>query len=222
MRTKAYSKLSGPIPGGELFHGTDYFFESFALCAALGAHFGTRQAAVDRLSATGRSVMDWEVVEDDEDQWLVQVEVWANRSPVVHGPFETEMSAHEYARTLDLRRKPLAFDLDVSAPLVLQDLGTWEFAAVVRALSEAFPDEAGQRIESWYLAWNRSDAAGWEILRAFIFERGFDCVCYQNLVEDPGQWSWIALDPASIRPVGEGHPMLLVAEPGEARPRCRG
>lgn len=85
------------------------------------------------------------------------------------------------------------YSLAIERPLHLDDLGTWTFQGVARALRQAGVATAEQ-IDAAYEAFNLSDAQGWASLKATMGAAGYDSATYTNAVEDAGSISWIALE----------------------------
>jgi len=183
-------------PPRTVYHGTDSDFDTFDIATCLGAHFGTRLAAVDRLRSTGRLRVEFEVYADD-DAWWVREQNWSNRPAFEHGPFDTEDDARCFVLTAPRERQPIAFEIDVYRPLEMPDLGVWTFEAVVSHMRRFLRDEVPD-VELAWDAWNRSTQAGWDRLKQAIVDAGFDCIAYVNETEDAGSISWIVMDPEKI------------------------
>lgn len=190
----------GPLPTDCVFHGTDKSFNEFEMSDCLGAHFGTRQAAQDRLSTTGRLKIQMQATENDDGGWIVEEFRFTNEDPIEHGPFEDESCAKTFMHLADPRREPLGFELDIGAPLILPDLGMWAFNTVFAHLSRIglFRDDA--ECDAVWDEWLTGDARGWAALRNALQARGYDSIAYINDVEDKHSMSWIALDPRQITP----------------------
>ena len=182
-------------PPRSVFHGTDASFSEFAQSHSLGAHFGTYQAAKDRLKSTRRDKVSLEPYEDDDGQWWAIEDGTHNRPRFEHGPFEDEAAAQTFCDLADTDRKPLEFEIDVFKPLIVEDLGTWEFANITRHLRSLHPeiDSSG-----WYDAWNQSTECGWDAVKASLRAAGYDCIAYTNQTEDKGSVSWIVWDNSKI------------------------
>lgn len=189
-----HSKLK---PQPVVYHGTDAFFDHFDQSNCLGAHFGTRQAAVDRLRSTGRDQIELIPYEDCQGRWWAIENTTNNTTnlPPEHGPFEDEDAAATFCECADKTREPLGFEIDVSRPLIVEDLGTWEFQGVARFLRLNHPDIDDS---AWQSAWNQSNEAGWTALKDSLRAAGYDCIAYKNETEDPGSWSWIVWDNTKI------------------------
>lgn len=187
-------------PPRTVYHGTDSSFEVFDTTRSLGAHFGTRKAGQDRLKSTGRSQIEYIPYQDHAGRWWALEEMLSNRPRFEHGPFGDEDSTLAFIETAPQERQPLAFEIDVYRPLLLPDLGTWEFQSVVRQLQKQSPDTFGPCVDDWYLCWNRSSEAGWASVHQSLNEAGYDCICYLNETENPGEPSWIVWDSSRIHP----------------------
>lgn len=184
--------LAGPLPAGVVFHGSDRRFNGLDASDCLGMHFGTMEAAVDRLRTTGRLLADLTPVESADGSWMVEEDAHSDEPPVMHGPFEDEDSAQTFTMVYDASRTPEAFAVTLKAPLMLEDLGQWTFNSVFQHLAQIdILDDEAQRDAIWN-AWQTSDKAGWQALRAAIEQRGFDSIAYRNDIEDKGSFSWIA------------------------------
>lgn len=191
---------TGPTPDAVVFHGTDMDFDSFDFADCLGPHFGTHQAAVDRLRRTGRLTMPYSIEEGEAGQWFIEAQQFVNTAPLVYGPFNSEAEADRDARALDLKRKPIAYQLEIANPLQLDDLGQWTFNGLLYQLAQMnLLEDAYERDQMWE-GWQRGDAHGWALMREALLARGFDSIAYSNGVEDPGSISWIVLDPDKITP----------------------
>lgn len=187
-------------PPRTVYHGTDASFETFDTSRSFGAHFGTRKAGLDRLKSTGRSRIEYIPYKDHAGRWWALEEMLSNRPRFEHGPFTDESSTLDFIDNAPRQRQPLAFEIDAYRPLVLPDLGTWEFQSVVRQLQKQSPDTFGPCVDDWYLCWNRSSEAGWASVHQSLNEAGYDCICYLNETEDPGEPSWIVWDSSRIHP----------------------
>jgi len=203
-------------PPRTVFHGTDADFEQFDLETCLGAHFGTRQAAVDRLRSTDRLKISYQSYPSD-GSWMVREQNWSNRPAFEHGPFEDEDAAECFMLTEPQYREPIAFEIDVYRPLELGDMGTWTFEEMLTHLGRQHRDAFEHLLDDIWSAWNQSSAKGWKALKNAISEAGYDCIAYRNETEDPGSLSWIVMDPDKI------HRKWRPADTQEAfeRPRLR-
>lgn len=184
-------------PPNTVYHGTDSCFTRFNTENCLGAHFGTRRAAVDRLRSVGKLQIDFQVF-PHKGRWWVREETYSSKAPFEHGPFDDENAALNFIEMAPKHRQPLAFEIDVYRPLVLPDLGTWTFNDVLNHIGRHMRDTLGDDIENAWGAWNRSSEEGWRVLKAAIRSAGFDCIAYTNETEDPGSTSWIVLDADKI------------------------
>jgi hypothetical protein len=96
------------------------------------------------------------------------------------------------------RPKVIAVDLDIKNPLRLPDIGVWNhFNNLHRHLSvngHFTPAEA----DAVWDAWQRTDDAGWEALKATLEAKGYDGIVYTNEVEGTGD-SYIAFRSQQIR-----------------------
>ena len=193
-------------PPTTVYHGTDSKVTEFDTDSSIGAHFGTQQAAVDRLRDTGRLKIVYEPYEaDDGENWMVQDQTWANRPRNEHGPFATKDLALEFCDKAPKHREPQEFEIDVYRPLEMEDLGTWTFEALMTVLSK--PDQdTDEDVIPWHVrediwsAWNRSTPLGWATLKGALNEAGYDCIAYRNQAEDIGSVSWIVFDSTKIFP----------------------
>lgn len=203
MNTKVNPQTAlGPLPLATVFHGSNRRFECLDGEDCLGMHFGTADAASARLKSVGHSAAVLHSVESDDGDWMVEEEVYAGEAPTMHGPFDDEQAAQAFVDAYESPRKPDAFSLTLKAPLMLTDLGQWTFNGVFRHLSDiGFLQDAGERDVIWE-AWQRSDAQGWQALRAALQGRGFDSIAYVNEVEDAGSVSWIAFENDQVKPLG--------------------
>lgn len=186
---------TGLRPPNTVYHGTDAHFTAFDQTNCLGAHFGTHQAAVDRLRSTGRHQVDLTPYEDDQGRWWAIEDSTHNSPSFEHGPFEDEDTALTFCECADKKREPLGFEVDVFRPLVVEDLGTWEFQGITRFLQLHHPDMDSS---AWHTAWNQSNEEGWAALKSSLKAAGYDCIAYENQTEDPGSWSWIVWDNTKI------------------------
>lgn len=197
-------------PPSTVFHGTDSDFDRFDIDCSLGAHFGTKRSAIDRLRSTGRLKIEFQSYPNN-GEWYVREMNWSNRPAFEHGPFDSEDDAECFCMTAPGERAPIAFEIDVYRPLEVPDLGTWEFNTVVQHLARNESDRLGSDWELVWSAWNRSNEAGWNALKACITEAGFDCLAYRNETEDAGSVSWIVMDADKIHkawtPSMEAQPM---------------
>lgn len=185
-------------PPDTVYHGTDRKFDQFDLAGCLGAHFGTRKAAVDRLRSTGKLRIEYLPYRQPDGQWMVREQNWSNKEPFEHGPFACELDATGFMLHAPPHREPLQFEISVIRPLPLPDLGTWTFQIVLRHLEQqSIIIDGDGRIRT---AWNRSNEKGWTALKDELARLGFDCVCYTNETEDPGSISWIVFDAERIHP----------------------
>lgn len=178
------------LPPRTVYHGTDAHFEQFDVERCLGAHFGTFEAASQRLRDTGRQRVWYTPYEDDEGSWIVREETRSSSSAFEHGPFDGLGAAEAFIASMPTKREPLAFEIDIYKPLLLDDLGTWEFQGVLRAVAQALPHVELDHIGR---AWNDSSQAGWQALKQELEAQGFDSVAYVNQTEDVGNMSWIVL-----------------------------
>lgn len=111
---------------------------------------------------------------------------------------------HEQASNLRKSnlRKPIAYSLDIKNPVRLHDIGVWNnFNNLHGALSindHITPEQA----DAVWAAWLRSDAEGWEALKAALEANGYDGIVYQNEQEGPGD-SYIALRAGQIHRLKE-------------------
>lgn len=187
-----------PKPPSRVWHGTDADFDTFDISTSLGAHFGSRQAAADRLRDTGRHRIDWTVYESDEG-WMAMEQTYRAKNGKSHGPFDTNDAAHAFCAE-NPYRSPVEFEIDVYRPLEMPDLGTWTFEGVHAWLArnhDGFPAD-----EVWD-AWNRSTESGWTALKNALKAARFDCIVYRNETEDAGSLSWIVFDPERIHRVAD-------------------
>lgn len=183
-------------PPRTVFHGTDDVFIHFDTTASLGAHFGTRAAATDRMRDIGIHRLTLHPYQDEDGTWWAIEHSTGNHETPRHGPFESENLAQEHCDS-HTHRVPLAIELDCYRPLVMPDLGVWTFQVVTRHLqmeeAEKFSDA-----EKWHTAWNRSNEAGWAAVHQSLTAAGYDCIAYANATEDPGSVSWIVWDASRI------------------------
>lgn len=184
-------------PPSIVYHGTDAAFGRFDVNASLGAHFGTKKAAADRLKSTGRSQIEY-VTYPFNGQWWVREQSWGCKPTLEHGPFDDEEAAESYRLCAPRIREPLAFEIEVHRPLELPDLGTWEFEGVFTHLMRERADEFAHYADDIWNAWNTSSERGWASLKGVIVGAGYDCIAYKNETEDPGSTSWIVMDPDKI------------------------
>jgi len=205
-------------PPRTVYHGTDTAFEEFDTSCSLGAHFGSQQAARDRLRDIGRLRIEYLSYAND-DKWMVREQNWTNRPCFEHGPFDDEAAADAFCAQAPQYRTPLPFEIDVYRPLELPDLGTWTFEGVMHHLVQSHLIDAER--EDIYSAWNRSTPAGWAALKAALVEQGYDCVVYKNETEDRGSLSWIVFDAAKIFPKWTPEKEAAEAEPSRPYDVCR-
>lgn len=178
-----------------VYHGTDSQFEVFDQSNTLGAHFGTHDAAIDRLRSTGRALVELMPYEDDDGVWWAVECSTHNVTPFEHGPFSDEDATLTFIECFDKKRQPLAFELDVYRPLIMPDLGVWTFQAVTRFLQENHTDID---CSNWNEAWNISNEQGWLAIKNSLEASGYDCISYVNETEDKGSISWIVWDNQKI------------------------
>lgn len=187
-------------PPPVVYHGTDCDFDQFDLDGSFGAHFGTQAAARQRLRHTGKLRVRYQPYQAGAGRWMVREQNCSGRAHFEHGPFVSRRAAEAFVLTAPVERAPLAFEIDVYRPLLLPDLGTWEFQTVFHAM-------AGQiNADLVWDAWNRSSQEGWDALKRQIEELGCDCVAYRNETEDRGSMSWIVLRPERIHHVWRYYP----------------
>lgn len=184
-------------PPHTVYHGTDSDFERFDLDTCLGAHFGTRKAAVDRLRSTGRLEISYQCYPSDEG-WMAREQTWSNRPAFEHGPFNDQAAAECFLLTAPSHREPIAFEIDVYRPLELEDLGTWTFETMFTHLGRKHGDTFAHVMDEIWAAWNQASSKGWAALKAAITSAGYDCIAYRNETEDPGNISWIVMDADKI------------------------
>lgn len=203
-------------PPSRVWHGTDADFDSFDTRTSLGAHFGTRQAAADRLRDTGRHRIDWTVYESDEG-WMAMEETYRAKNGRAHGPFPSNEAAHTFCRE-NPHRAPIEFEIDVYRPLEMPDLGTWTFEAVHAWLAK---NHDGFPADAVWDAWNRSTEGGWTALKAALKAERFDSIVYCNETEDAGSHSWIVFDADRIHRVADWRDAEQAREVLAARPSSR-
>jgi hypothetical protein len=184
-------------PPHTVYHGTDSSFEKFDLETCLGAHFGTRQAAIDRLRSTHRLKIDYQCYPSN-GAWIVREQNWSNKPAFEHGPFEDQDAAECFILSAPQSRTPLAFEIDVYKPLELSDLGVWTFETMLTHLGREHRERFEHNLDRIWSAWNRSSTQGWTAIKAAIKEAGYDCIAYRNETEDPGSISWIVMDADKI------------------------
>lgn len=91
------------------------------------------------------------------------------------------------------------YEITFENALEIVDLGTWGFPSVLRELRSKGVLRAAQ-VDAAYEANNRSDAAGWAVIKDALRAAGYDALRYSNLVEDAGSESFIALDSEQVGP----------------------
>jgi hypothetical protein len=179
------------LPPRTVYHGTDAHFEQFDVSCSLGAHFGSCAAACQRMRDTGKHRIWYYPVEaEDGNGWMVREETRSSRPAFEHGPFDTMPEVESFIARAPQQREPLAFEIDIYRPLLLPDLGTWEFRGATRALAGVLPQIDFDQVTA---AWNAGTEAGWEALKAQLELCGHDSIAYVNEAEDPGSLSWIVL-----------------------------
>lgn len=89
------------------------------------------------------------------------------------------------------------YEITFQNALKIVDLGTWGFPSVLRELLSKGVLSAAQ-VDAAYEANNRSDAAGWAVVKDALRAAGYDALRYANLVEDAGSESVIALEAEQV------------------------
>jgi len=180
---------------GPVYHWTDNDFNEFSMEASGGmAHFGTRQAAIDR--ASGQLNIGYDV-EKDGNEFLV----FADSGPMSgegQGPFKTEIEAKAFAKKQPKTIEPMRLFLDIKNPLRVPDLGVWTFDGIRSHLSREniITDKEADR--AW-AAWKQTDQKGWDALNSILEKKGYDGFVYTNEQEDKGSDSYVALNPNQIK-----------------------
>lgn len=172
--------------------------------SGLGAHFGTRMSAETRMwtQHIDQEIEDAPIWEED-GRYFLDEDMWPMQP--TRG-FKTEEKAKtfiadqmQYSEGPDDIYLTEAF-LRIENPLTLQDLGTWPFAGIVRELREMSVFSA-RDADRAYDAYNRSDAKGYQAIKALLMRKGFDGIKYRNAVEDPGKFSYIIFKPTQAKSV---------------------
>lgn len=96
------------------------------------------------------------------------------------------------------RRKAIAAYLKIENPLRLPDLGVWGNFDNVRSYLSVNNIITDAEADSTWNAWQQSDKAGWDALKAALAAHGYDGIVYENEVEGRGD-SYIALRPTQIK-----------------------
>jgi hypothetical protein len=177
--------------------------------SGVGAHFGTKYAALDRIE--GKQVDDLvtelEVVQDEATgEWF-----WDLGGYDSEITFATEAEAREHGERFAIDQAENA-DIDPDAatifegylrlenPLRMKDLGTWGLQNVLRELP-AQAKLTPEQTDAVYEAYNRSDEEAWGLLKSILSEKGYDGIVYANQVEHRGKDSFIAFYPEQIKSV---------------------
>jgi len=182
-----------PIPQ---YHWTDSEFTEFDTEGTQGAHFGTKDAALDR--ARGMDQIDYEI-DKDEDGYFV----YADSGPMDgegQGPFKTKREAQAFVDSQPSTIPPMSVYLSMSNPVRVPDLGVWSFDAIRSQLvrqDTITTEEADAVYDAWR---NGTDPDGWAALRKAMAANGYHGIVYKNEHEDAGSDSYVALSPTQIKP----------------------
>jgi len=195
-----------------MYHGGSFSAEYDKILATkgtLGVHFGTRNAALDRIG--GKPVDDLikevRVEETDDGRFTFDIPS-LNLEPDETQVYDTKEEALEEGRTFAHQEaQDMNFDdmdaegmtdvyLSIQNPLRLTDLGSWDFGDVVKEVANVLEtDEITQLSEI-----GRADEAkGWDNLKELLKGKGYDGIVYRNNVEDKGKDSWIAFDSEQVK-----------------------
>lgn len=172
---------------GTAYHSTPYEFEEFDFSDAIGPHFGTLTAALDRGDKTGANVRDVQVEPIPADMGRQGWEVWVDGE--LHSEHTKKSEAAKIAKSL-ARRTPIEVQLSISNALRLPDLGVWGFGHLLHQLQTAGAMSTAEADTVW-AAWQKRDADGWEAMRSHLEGKGYDGIVYTNDVEDAGSDSYI-------------------------------
>ncbi|MFA5026617.1 MAG: hypothetical protein WC713_01980 [Candidatus Methylomirabilota bacterium] len=173
-----------------VYHSTPYDFTVFDMTGEVGAHFGTKQAAIDRATKTGATENDVDVTKGNG-----VYEVWLDND--LHGEYPSKAEADRVAKALR-KREPMAVYLSIQNPLRMPDLGVWTSEGVRTFLSvnNIITDSEADRV---WEASRKSDVDGSNALRDVLEKHGYDGVVYKNDLEDAGSDSFIAFRPEQIK-----------------------
>lgn len=178
--------IAGSAIKHPVFHGTGSEFDTFDT-SGIGAHFGTKTSALDRMQRLGYLDITPTIEKDRDGSWYVSLDHGDGRS------FETEKEANEFAASLPAERAPIKAYLNIRKPLRLPDLGMWHFDMISREL------EAKKLLTKpeYEAAWKSNDRE--KALANVLKKKGYDGIVYRNEVEDAGSDSYIAFDPNQIK-----------------------
>jgi hypothetical protein len=110
-----------------------------------------------------------------------------------------------------------AYYLSIKNPLRVADIGTWSFNGVHYHLSinDIVTDAEA---DAMWDAWQKSDEAGWGVLKSTLAKHGYDGFVYENEQEGQGD-SYVAFYPEQIKSVNNrgtfdpNNPNILTAAP---------
>ena len=182
----------------------------------IGSHFGTENAANDRIF--GKPV-------DDEINAVTafkEKEGWVYSSDLIdlYNDFDDEYDTTEYFDTEkeaieagQKKAKDIAVDMDyenpevditdvylsIKNPLRLPDLGTWDFNNVVREAKKRGALTSDNVADASELYARKSNDDGWKLLKESLVQNGYDGIVYANKIEDKGKDSWIAFYPTQVK-----------------------
>jgi 2'-5' RNA ligase len=184
--------------------------------SGIGAHFGTKGAAQDRVG--GRVVDEliksvavaeehvgptdddfkfWFTMEGYEDETLYDTEKEAQEAGE-----QFAMTQAEHAEAFDEEAVMTPVYLSIQKPLRLADQGHWTVEKTLLAVQRGqgamrpFTDPERQRILD---AGDIDSEEQWEALKRTIEQKGYDGIVYTNRFEDKGKDSYIAFRPEQIK-----------------------
>ena len=173
---------------GPVFHGTRSDFKRFDIARGdIGIHFGTLDAAMDRLGKKGGGRIDYSIEQDGSEWWAF------DEDGNGHGPFPSKPDAETFVATQPQQYSPIKAMLNLDNVIETPDLGQWGFNGIgTWLLHQGHISQA-----EYEAAWKEWDQEG--TLRKILLNKGIDGFKYVNEVEDRGSVSYIVLNPSDIR-----------------------
>lgn len=175
-----------------VYHGTDKDFSEFKVLS----HFGTEQAANERLEDTGRGEKKMAVFLRIEKP-LEIADIGVHSTPLLASEVDSRAGVSTFDEVFELWEESVSDD---DREYLNGQLESWGYDslqdAVLSDSSMYFLFRGGDPRDGSPIG---DHSAGSDVIADTLLNDGFDGISYRNDIEDAGSTSWMVLSPDSVK-----------------------